>query len=256
MATASSEEFKQRLVETIKALRAAKKNKIKLSSTSFYANKVRLALANLRKSFLALQRDYPPERYPKVAFQLATIEPLLQSFISTYPAKPTRELLRLANEIDFKVKSDLAAELEATDAMLTPSTSPPFIPNELIEERHHILKKVLWEINRCYDAACYNSCAAMIRRLTESLIIETFEYHNIAHKIKSGDNYLGFSALIGKAISEPKLGLTQNTKRILPDLKFFGDLGAHNRKALVRKDDLDKLHQATRSAIEELVHNI
>ncbi len=256
MSTASSEEFNQRLVETIKALCAAKKNKVRLSSTSFYANKVRLALANLRKSFLAIQRDYPPERYPKVAFQLATIEPLLQSIITTYPTKATDELLQLANEIEFKVKSDLAAELEATDTTLTPSSSPSFIPNDLIEERHHVLKKVLWEINRCYDAACYNSCAAMVRRLTESLIIEAFEHHSIAHKIKKSGNYLDFSALIGVAISEPKLGLTRNTKRILPTLKFFGDLGAHNRKALVRKDDIDKLHQATRSAIEELVHNI
>jgi hypothetical protein len=256
LSTASSEEFNQRLIETIKALRAAKNKRVKLSSTSFYANKVRSALANLRKSFLAIQRDYPPERYPKVAFQLATVEPLLKSIITTYPARPTDELLQLAVEIEFKAKSDLAAELEAADTAMTSSSSPPFIPNDLIEERHHILKKVLWEINRCYDTACYNSCAAMIRRLTESLIIEAFERHSIAHKIKKGGNYLDFSALIGIAVSEPKLGLTRNTKRILPDLKFFGDLGAHNRKALVRKDDLDKLHQATRSAIEELVHNI
>lgn len=256
MSTVSSEEFKRSINETIKSLNAAKKRKIKLSSTSFYANKVRLGLANLRKSFLAIQRDYPPERYPKVAFQLATIEPLLQSMITTYPGKASDELLQLANEIEFKIKSDLAAELEATETMLTLSSSPTFIPNDLIEERHHILKKVLWEINRSYDSACYNSCAVMIRRLTESLIIESFEHHRIEKKIKIGGNYIEFSALIGVAVSEPKLGLTRNTKRILPDLKFLGDLGSHNRKALVRKDDLDKLHQATRSAIEELVHNI
>jgi hypothetical protein len=65
-----------------------------------------------------------------------------------------------------------------------------------------------------------------------------------------------FSELIGKAIIESKLGLTRNTKRILPDLKYLGDLAAHNRKALVRKDDLDKIHQAIRSAIEELAADI
>jgi len=52
------------------------------------------------------------------------------------------------------------------------------------------------------------------------------------------------------------LRLTRNTKRILPDLKFFGDLGAHNRMALVRKDDLDRLHQALRAGIEELVQHL
>ena len=255
MATPSSMEFKEKLAETIKALRAAKRNKVNLSSSSFYGTKVRSSLASLRKSFIAMQRDFPAERYGKVAFQLATIEPLLQQMITLYPASSS-ELLALAEEISFKTESDLAAELEATATTLAPSSSGPFVPNDLIEDRHFILKKILWEVNRCYDTACYNSCAAMIRRLTESLIVQAFEKHGIDAKIKKDDEYLPLSELIGKAIAEPKLGLTKNTKRILPDLKFFGDLAAHNRRALVRKDDLDKLHQATRSAIEELVNNI
>lgn len=256
MPTASSEEFNQRLSETIKALRVAKRNRVNLSSSSFYSTKVRTALAKLRKSFLSLQRDYPPERFPKVAFQLATIEPLLQRMITIYPAYPI-ELIQLTNEIIFKAQSDLAAELEATETTLTPSSSLPFIPNDLIEERYYVLKKVLWEINRCYDAACYNSCAAMIRRLTETLIIDAYEHHNLHAIIVEGDgDYLGFKDLIGRALGQPEFKLTRETKRILPDLKFFGDLGAHNRMALVRKQDLDRLHNAIRVAIEELSRNI
>ena len=255
MLTATSEEFNNRLAETITALRSAKKRKVKLSSTSYYAKKARSALASLRKSFIAFQRDYPPERYPKVAFQLATIEPLLQRMITTYPAHPS-ELLALADEITFKVQSDLAAELESTALPLTISGQPPFLPNDLIEDRQYILKKVLWEINRSYDSACYNSCAAMIRRLTESLIIDAFEHLGLGDKIKKDGDYQEFLVLIGKAIAEPALRLTRNTKRLLPDLKFFGDLAVHNRNALVRKDDLDKFHQAIRSAVEELTRSI
>ncbi len=248
-------EFNRKLSETIRALRAAKKRRVRLSSYSFYSGKVRSALAGLRKSFLALQRDYPQERYPKVAFQLVTIEPLLKRMITSYPTEAS-ELLRLAEEIKFKAESDLAAEIESVDKAVSVSFSAPFIPNDLIEDRHSLFKKILWEINRSYDVACYNSCAAMIRRLAESLIIEAFEHHNIGDKIRKDGNYLDFSGLIGMAVAEPKLGLTRNTKRVLPELKFFGDLGVHNRKALVRKDDLDRLHQAIRSAIEELAHNI
>ena len=255
MPAVSFEEFNLRLDETIKALRNARKRRVKLSSYSFYSEKVRSALASLRKSFLALQRDYPQERYPRVAFQLASMEPLLDRMIKSYPADAIG-LLRLADEIKFKAQSDLAVEIENAGAASTLSSLAPFIPNDLIEDRHYILKRVLWEINRSYDAACYNSCAAMVRRLTESLIVEAFEHHNIANKIKRDGNYVEFSALIGMAIAEPKLGLTRNTKRVLPELKFFGDLGAHNRKALVRKDDLDRFHQAIRSAVEELAHNI
>jgi hypothetical protein len=255
LASTSSQEFNQRLSEFVKVLRAAKRNKVSLTSHSFYSRKVRASLADLRKSFLVLQRDYPIERFPKVAFQLATIEPLLQELITKYPASPT-EMLKLADGISFKVQSDLAAELDAPESIPNLTSSIPFIPDDLIEPRYYIPKKVLWEINRCYEAACYNSCAAMIRRLVENLIILAFEHHELSDKIRKDGDYLDFSDLIGKAIAEPKLALTRNTKKILPDLKFFGDLGSHNRNALVRKNDLDKLHQATRSAIEELVRNI
>ena len=163
---------------------------------------------------------------------------------------------KLADEIAFKTRSDLAAEIEAVGTPTTTTPTVSFIPNDLIDDRHGVLKKVLWEVNRCYDGACYNGCAAMTRRLVESLIVQGFEHHGIADRIKRDGNYVDFSELIGKAAAETKLGLTRNTKRILPDLKFFGDLAAHNRRALVRKDDLDRLHHATRSAIEELVQNI
>jgi len=73
--------------------------------------------------------------------------------------------------------------------------------------------------------------------------------------MRDGD-YLEFGALIGKAAAEPKLRLTRNTKRVLPDLKFFGDLGVHNRMALVRKDDLDRLHNQVRAGVEELARNL
>ena len=251
----TSEAFVQKLDDIIKALRVAKRNKVSLASHSFYSTKVRGALAAVRKAFLGLQRDYPPERYPRVAFQIATIEPLLQRLTTIYPAPPA-EMLKLADELAFKTRSDLAAEIEAAGVPSAASVSVAFIPNELIDDQHGVLKKVLWEVNRSYDVACYNGCAAMIRRLVESLIVQGFEHHGVADRIKRDGNYVDFSELIGKAVAETTLGLTRNTKRVLPDLKFFGDLAAHNRKALVRKDDLDRLHHAIRSAIEELAQNI
>ncbi|OGF15638.1 MAG: hypothetical protein A2W00_01015 [Candidatus Eisenbacteria bacterium RBG_16_71_46] len=97
----------------------------------------------------------------------------------------------------------------------------------------------------------------MIRRLAESMIIAAYERHNLQMVVTDADgNYLAFKDLIGKATSQREFKLTRETKRVLPDLKFFGDLAAHNPLALVRKPDLDRLHAATRCAIEELSRNI
>lgn len=255
MRTSSADDFVAGIEELAKILRTAKQNRFSLASHRFYAPKARTRLAGIRKNFLMMKRDYPEERFPRVAFQLATIEPLVSKLVEIYPSDP-REMLRLLDEISFKVESDLAAELDAPQATPLLSTSAPFLPNDLIDERHVVLQKVLWEANRCYDAACYNACAAMMRRLVESLIIEAFERHGIADRIKHNGEYIEFGVLIGKAAAEPALRLTRNTKRVLPDLKFFGDLGAHNRMAIVRKVDLDRLHNQIRAGVEELARNL
>ena len=255
MPTSLAEDFLAALNQLAGVLRTAIRNRFSLASHHFYAPKARADLARLRKSFLMLKRDYPYERFPRVAFQLATIEPLVLKLVEAFPSEP-KAMLTLIDEIIFKAESDLAAELDAPQAVLALSTSAPFLPNDLIADRHAILQKVLWEANRCYDSACYNACAAMIRRLVESLLIEAFEHQGIGNKIKQSGDYIEFGDLIGKAVAEPTLRLTRNTKRILPELKFFGDLAVHNRMALVRKDDLDRLHNATRAGIEELVRSL
>lgn len=249
-------EFAVAVAECIKILKTAKKHKVNLSSHSYYAEKVPSKLASLRKAFLKLQWDYPKERFSAVAFRLATIEPLVNKVVELYPSSPS-QLLELLREIKFKEESELQAEIELAETETIRGGEAPFLPEDLIEERHFVLKKVLWEANQTYSSACYNSCAAMIRRLTETLIIEAYEHHHIRHLIiDANGDYLGFKDLISKASNQTDFKLTRETKRVLPDLKFFGDIGAHNRMAIVRKQDLDRLHNATRTAIEELSRNI
>jgi len=256
MRTPAANDFMGAIAPFAAILRTAKKNRYSLSTHERYAPKAREALAQLRKSFILMKRDYPEERFPRPAFQIASIEPLLATLTGSFPLD-VKGMLQLVQEISFKAESDLAAELDAPDVPPEPDgTSPPFLPNDLIEDRRFVLQKVLWEANRCYERACYNACAAMIRRLFENLVVEAFEHHGIADQIKKDGEYLEFGALIGKATNESKLRLTRNTKRILPDLKFFGDIGAHNRMILVKKDDLDRLHQSIRSGLEELLRNL
>ncbi|ABC82091.1 DUF4145 domain-containing protein [Anaeromyxobacter dehalogenans] len=180
------------------------------------------------------------------------LRPLLDSVVAAFPLN-VKEMLALIDELSIKAGSDLEAVLDAPEATTAPASTVPFLPDDLLDARQGVFQKVLWEANRCYDNACYNACATMLRRLVEALIVEAYERHGIGTRIQNGNgDYLDFSALIGKATSEPVLRLTRNTKRVLPNVKFCGDLGAHNRMALVRKADLDRLHDGVRGAVEEL----
>jgi hypothetical protein len=131
-----------------------------------------------------MKRDYPDERYPRVAFQIASIEPLIGRLTETFPDDP-RSMIQLLDEISFKAESDLAAEFDALDTQaVTQANSVPFLPDDMIDTRFGVMQKVLWEANQCYERGCYNACAAMIRRLVENLIVECYERQGISDRIK------------------------------------------------------------------------
>jgi hypothetical protein len=76
----------------------------------------------------------------------------------------------------------------------------------------------------------------MMRRLIETLIIEAFEHHGIAHKIKNpvGD-FLHLADLVAATLSESTWNLGRNAKKALPKLKEMGDQSAHSRRFVARR---------------------
>ena len=94
-----------------------------------------------------------------------------------------------------------------------------------------------------YESTCYDACAVMIRRLIETLIIESFEHYNIADKIKnSNGDFLQLDDQITRTLSESAWNLTRNTKKGLKQLKKIGDLSAHCRRFNARRSDIDSAH--------------
>ena len=98
-------------------------------------------------------------------------------------------------------------------------------------------------------------CAVMIRRLVETLLIETFEHHKIENKIKNtqGD-FLVLDEIIDKALSEPSWNLTRNSKRALPRLKKVGDLSAHSRRYNAHYKDIEAIIDDVRVVVQEFVY--
>jgi len=171
MSQALLKPFTDALTALEKFLKVAKKNGVSLASHSFYSKKVRSTLAALRKAFQSLKIKNPPDQHPGVAYQLTTIEPMIQRLVSMYPADPG-DMLSLVREIQFKSESDLAAELEEVETTkMSPASPGLFLPDDIFESRHGVLSKILWEVNTCYAGECWNGAATMLRRILENLII-------------------------------------------------------------------------------------
>jgi len=126
----------------------------------------------------------------------------------------------------------------------------------MVQRTRGYIERVVYQINGAYENGWFDACAVMMRRLLETLIIECFEAHKIASKIKdprTGDFYY-LSDLVAKAVNESTWNLGRNTKRGLPRLKAIGDQSAHSRRYNAHREDIDKLLADFRTACQELIY--
>lgn len=129
------------------------------------------------------------------------------------------------------------------------------VPHSIVRGTRGYIEKVVNQANGCYENGWYDSCAVMLRRLIETLIIEVFEKHLITQKIKNtqGD-FFYLRDLIGLCITETTWNLSRNCKQALPKLKDIGDKSAHSRRYIAHRGDIDPLLADIRLVVQELVY--
>ncbi|MBM4328790.1 MAG: hypothetical protein FJ118_16705 [Deltaproteobacteria bacterium] len=130
------------------------------------------------------------------------------------------------------------------------------MPHALCAKTRGYIERVVFQINGSYEKGWFDACAVMMRRLIETLIIESFEAHGLANKIKdpvTGD-FCHLSVLISKALQETSWNLGRNAKRALLDLKTVGDQSAHSRRYTAHREDIDKLIPDFRIVCQELIY--
>jgi len=138
----------------------------------------------------------------------------------------------------------------------TKPLSQNILPHALVQNTRGYIERVVFQINGCYEKGWFDSCAVMMRRLLETLIIECFEAHGLAQKIKdpkTGDFY-HLSDLTTKLLQEPSWNLGRNFKKGLPNLKSIGDQSAHSRRYNAHREDIDKLTADFRIICQELIY--
>jgi hypothetical protein len=132
-----------------------------------------------------------------------------------------------------------------------------YFPFEIFDNTRGYLKSIATQAIACYDQGLYDASSVMTRKLLEVLIIEAFERHKIADKVKNDKgNFFYLSDLIDIFKSEHIWNIGRNAKNSLPSLKKMGDLSAHNRRFIARQPDIDKIKDDLRIVLEELIHLI
>jgi len=136
-----------------------------------------------------------------------------------------------------------------------PSTTQQVLPFSVVKGSRGYIEKVVNQINGCYENGWYDGCAVMIRRLAETLIIESFEHHKISDSIKNKEgDFLYLRDLINATLSEKTWNIGRNTRKALPKLKDIGDKSAHSRRYVAHRADIEKIISELRIVAQELIY--
>lgn len=121
----------------------------------------------------------------------------------------------------------------------------------LVRGTRGYIERIANQVNGAYANGWYDAAAVMLRRLIETLIIEAFENHHIAHKIQNtAGDFFFLRDLVTATLNETSWNLGRNARAALPKLK---DIGDHSRRYLAYKGDIQPLLSDIRTVVQELL---
>jgi hypothetical protein len=151
------------------------------------------------------------------------------------------------------ISDDVSIELGPPEEGLASATQPVVLMS-LVRDTRGYIERIANQANGSYANGWYDACAVLVRRLIETLVIESFEHHNIAAKIQNGaGDFFYLRDLIDATLKEPSWNLGRNAKQALPKLKDIGDKSAHSRRFVAQRGDIQPLLPEIRVVIQELL---
>lgn len=149
----------------------------------------------------------------------------------------------------------LPADMDGMQPAMDHTTG--YLPEAVWRGTRGYIEAVCRQLNGCFRAAYYDAASVMLRRLLETLIIESYEYLKRESEIKDGNGqYLMLRDLAERACGEKihaGLNLGRNSKDALKEAKNVGNLSAHSRRYNAVSTDLTKIQSGVRVLVQELI---
>jgi hypothetical protein len=138
------------------------------------------------------------------------------------------------------------------DEILTYET---ILPRPVYENTRGFIEKLAKQINAAYQHKIFDGSAVLMRRLTEVLLILSYEHAKIESAIQdAADNYLPLERIIANAKANRALKLSRNSKDFLDEFRRLGNFAAHKIYFTTHPMDIRNVAQEYRALIEELLH--
>ena len=181
----------------------ARRHRQSLRGDNFYGNKLAELRADATNAFRQLAS--------RSAGDSSALAELVEAAFSAETDRSRRA--EAVRELTFALRTTWKVSAEPNTASPVEDIFPLTI---LTESKRGYFVTIGRQMNGSFRSGWFDSCAVMIRRLLEIVIIEAFEAKTLAAKITDGDgNYLQLSGLINAALAETSWTLSRNAKKLL-----------------------------------------
>jgi len=209
---------------------------------------------------LQFDRESFREDHPKFVWFRDQLSSLLQKESQNFRDR-SAERRRLADAAERQVEGGRAQgkrppkDSPAKARPAAKTSIDELIPLEAFEDQREYVKRLIPQINGCWERAYYEACAVMIRRLIQTLIVEMFHRRGWLAELKDSGTgeFVGLKAMIDKVCGDARFGMDGTCARGLRDLKDLGDVAAHDFRVVVRKGDIQRLRGSIRLTSERLL---
>jgi len=136
-----------------------------------------------------------------------------------------------------------------------PKNSAPSC-SEVIDEKRFCgiregLDRLIIQVNSSYRSGSYDSCALVMRRLLEAVLIHSFQYKDLEKEISSGGRFLCFDDIVQKAASSDVFGLSHMSDDVLK-ASGIGDYSKQGPMYTFSANDINSARTAYRNVLDAL----
>ena len=137
----------------------------------------------------------------------------------------------------------------------TPKSSAPSC-SEVIDEKRFCgvregLDKLIIQVNSSYRDGSYDSCALVMRRLLEAVLIYSFQTAGLEKEISDNGRYQCFDDIVKKAVSNKALSVSQAADDLLK-ASSIGDYSKQGPMYTFSANDINSVRTAYRNVLDTL----
>lgn len=152
------------------------------------------------------------------------------------------------------------ASIPDLDAAFLPLLTSPrvivshqYLESSITDGTRPYIERIAHEINGAYQYQFFNSAAVLLRRLTETLVIEVFEAKSADAEITQNGQFMFLRDMIQVIRTTNSVTFSRGFADHLVRIKDVGDRAAHHRYYITSKGDLEAIAVSSKAVFSELI---